>query len=99
MEQVLINLLKNAKDAGSDPKEIVVSVQELEDGFQLKVADRGHGLSEEALNNAMLPFWSTKTEGTGLGLALCRDIIVAHGGWIALNTRVGGGDIITIWLP
>ena len=99
MEQVLINLLKNAAESGSPPDEIVVSVREHGAGVMLEVGDRGTGFAEEALRDALLPFFSTKESGTGLGLTLCREIIEAHGGRLSLANRSGGGALVTLWLP
>jgi len=65
----------------------------------LEVADRGSGLTEEVLRDALLPFYSTKPSGTGLGLTLCREIVEAHGGRLSLANRHGGGAAMTIWLP
>lgn len=98
LEQVMINLLKNAAESGSPPTEIVVSVRE-SDGFLLEVADRGSGLAEEVLRDALLPFYSTKPTGTGLGLTLCREIVEAHDGRLSIANRPGGGAIVTVWLP
>lgn len=56
-------------------------------------------MSEAVLANALLPFYSTKRNGTGLGLTLARDIIEAHGGHIALNNRDGGGLCVALMLP
>jgi signal transduction histidine kinase len=47
----------------------------------------------------LLPFYSTKASGTGLGLALCREIVEAHGGRIKLANRPGGGLVVSVWLP
>jgi nitrogen fixation/metabolism regulation signal transduction histidine kinase len=99
LEQVLINLLKNAAESGSPPANITVSVQAAEPGFRLQVGDRGGGLSESSLRDALLPFYSTKPAGTGLGLTLCREIIEAHGGRLSLANREGGGALVTVWLP
>jgi nitrogen fixation/metabolism regulation signal transduction histidine kinase len=99
MEQVMINLLKNAAESGSAAEEISVSVREQSSGFLVEVADRGPGLSENVLRDALLPFFSTKESGTGLGLTLCREIIEAHGGRLSLANRAGGGALVTVWLP
>jgi two-component system, NtrC family, nitrogen regulation sensor histidine kinase NtrY len=98
-EQVMINLLKNAAESGSAPGEITVSVERLAPGFRIEVADRGTGLSESSLRDALLPFYSTKPTGTGLGLTLCREIVEAHGGRLSLANRPGGGALVTLWLP
>jgi signal transduction histidine kinase len=51
------------------------------------------------LANALLPFYSTKASGTGLGLTLCREIVEAHGGTLEVASRDGGGVAVRIWLP
>lgn len=61
--------------------------------------DRGSGMSDEVLANALLPFYSTKATGSGLGLTLCREIVEAHGGTLDLAHREGGGVVSRIWLP
>jgi nitrogen fixation/metabolism regulation signal transduction histidine kinase len=99
LEQVMINLLKNAAESGSPPEEITVGVHAGAPGFRLEVGDRGSGLSESVLRDALLPFFSTKPAGTGLGLTLCREIIEAHGGRLSLANRPGGGALVTVWLP
>ena len=98
-EQVMINLLKNAAESGSTAEEITVAVQHDAPGFRIEVADRGNGLSEGTLRDALLPFYSTKPTGTGLGLTLCREIVEAHGGRLSLANRSGGGARVTVWLP
>jgi two-component system, NtrC family, nitrogen regulation sensor histidine kinase NtrY len=99
LEQVMINLLKNAAESGSAPDAITVVVQRAAPGFRIEVADRGAGLTEETLRDALLPFYSTKPAGTGLGLTLCREIVEAHGGRLSLANRAGGGALVTVWLP
>lgn len=56
-------------------------------------------MSESVLHNALLPFYSTKQSGTGLGLALCREIIEAHNGRLRLANRDQGGLVVSIFLP
>jgi two-component system, NtrC family, nitrogen regulation sensor histidine kinase NtrY len=101
MQQVMINLLKNAGESGSKAEDIVVSVRDGVESFVVEIADRGSGLTEETLKDALLPFYSTKPSGTGLGLTLCREIVEAHGGRLSLANRAdgGGGAVVTLWLP
>jgi len=99
LQQVLINLIKNAHEAGGSPDAVSLSVREQGGAFVVRVQDRGPGMSESVLANALLPFYSTKAEGTGLGLTLCREIIEAHEGRLVLANREGGGLEVRIVLP
>jgi nitrogen fixation/metabolism regulation signal transduction histidine kinase len=100
IQQVVINLLKNAREAGSAPLETELSVETEPDGAAtLTVSDRGAGMSDDVLKNALLPFFSTKEKGTGLGLALCREIVEAHRGKLRLARREGGGLVVSCSLP
>jgi nitrogen fixation/metabolism regulation signal transduction histidine kinase len=100
MQQVLINLVKNAREAGSPEDEVVVSVQGASDGSaSLTVMDRGRGMDEEVMRRALLPFYSSKLSGTGLGLPLCQEIVEAHGGRVRLQARPGGGLAVTCMMP
>lgn len=98
LEQLLINLVKNAIEAGSAAADVELQVQDLGPQFLLQVRDRGSGMSSAVLEQALLPFYSTKRAGTGLGLALAREIIEAHGGRIRLNNRPDGGLCVSLWL-
>ncbi len=99
VQQVLLNLLKNAHESGSDPDEVSLDITESGDGFSVAVLDRGQGMSESVLDNALLPFYSTKRSGSGLGLPLCREVVEAHGGRLRLVNRANGGLAAILWLP
>lgn len=99
LQQVLLNLLKNAEEAGSPAGETEVEVSREGEEVCVRVSDRGSGLSDEAWRHAMTPLFSTKPKGSGLGLALCREILEAHGGRLGLFPREGGGTTVRCWLP
>lgn len=99
LQQVLLNLLRNAEESGSAPEDIELEVRPEPARHRIVVRDRGRGMSEAVLQNALLPFYSTKKTGTGLGLALCREIVEAHGGSIQLANRDDGGVEVTLLLP
>jgi nitrogen fixation/metabolism regulation signal transduction histidine kinase len=99
MEQVMINLVKNAHEAGGPADGVEVEVSERPDGVVITVRDRGQGMSDEVLHGALLPFYSTKQSGTGLGLPLCREIVEAHGGRLSIRSRPDGGIEVVAKLP
>ena len=99
LEQALLNLLKNAHESGSAPNAVELQVRRVQDLLRIEVLDRGSGMNEAVLTNALVPFYSTKRSGTGLGLALAREIAEAHGGRILLSNREGGGLAVTMILP
>ena len=103
MEQALLNLLKNAHEAGAESQppsgEVTVRLLRLPGWTRIEVLDRGPGMNEAVLQNALLPFYSTKRNGTGLGLALTREIVEAHGGRLSLQNRTDGGLCVAVMLP
>jgi len=99
VEQALINLLKNARESGSDTGGIELAIQLVPRGFAIEVRDRGPGFTQAALENALVPFYSTKETGTGLGLTLCREIVEAHGGTLSIRPRAGGGISVVCLIP
>ncbi|PTT85220.1 ATP-binding protein [Pelomonas sp. HMWF004] len=105
VEQALLNLIKNAHESGSAPDEVVLRLAVRGGEQRIEVLDRGPGMSEAVLAQALLPFYSTKRAapglpgGTGLGLALAREIAEAHDGRISLANRRSGGLRVLLSLP
>jgi nitrogen fixation/metabolism regulation signal transduction histidine kinase len=95
MEQVLINLLKNATEAceGRHNSKVYITTQYLKDKqiFQLTVTDNGCGVLPEALDKIFVPFFTTKTKGSGIGLSLCKQIVNNHGGSISVSSETNKG--------
>ncbi|WP_237058046.1 sensor histidine kinase [Microbulbifer sediminum] len=99
MEQALLNLLKNATDAGTPAGKTEIEIRTDRHGQTIIVRDCGTGMGEKVLQQALLPFYSTKPDGMGLGLALCREIVEAHDGTIQLHNRAGGGLQVNLFIP
>lgn len=99
LEQLLINLLKNAHESGTAPGQVAIELTQDTRYTTINVSDRGKGIAESRLQSVLIPFYSTKSAGTGLGLALCREIVDAHHGNIVLQNRDGGGLVVKVLLP
>jgi nitrogen fixation/metabolism regulation signal transduction histidine kinase len=100
VEQVLLNLLKNAEDALKNQRNAKVWLLAYRDGLGrivVEVADNGPGVSIEISEKIFVPFYTTKRQGSGVGLALVRQIMMAHGGSIRLTPREGGGAKFTLF--
>ncbi len=99
MEQVLINLVKNAADAlqqTADPK-IELSCYR-DDRICIQIIDNGKGIDADKLDQVFVPFFTTKEEGSGIGLSLCKQIIQLHQGRIDVDSTPGKGTRLTIRL-
>ena len=99
IEHVIINLIKNAHESGSLPEDVTLEIQQDQEHCWIRIEDSGSGLKNEQIEKALLPFYSTKRYGTGLGLPLCREIVEGHGGQIRLLNKEQGGVAAVIKLP
>jgi len=99
VEQALINLLKNAQESGGAAEEVRVVFRLDGAKLEIGVLDRGTGFSSEALQQGLLPFYSTKENGSGVGLALCREVAEGHVGSLRIKNRDGGGSAVYLSLP
>lgn len=108
VEQVLLNLARNGMQAmdGPDCAERTLNIQvkraasnENKQWVEFSVTDLGSGISEEVATQLFTPFFTTKAEGMGLGLSLCRTVIEQHGGHLAFDTHVPRGTVFRFTLP
>lgn len=105
IRHVVINLVDNAAQAlgemppGSGPLRIAVKSALVDDAIQLTVADTGPGIPPENMARIFEPLFSTKSFGAGLGLSTVKQIVVQHGGTIAIDSEVDAGTCVTIRLP
>ncbi len=99
IQQVLVNLIKNALQAMTRGGTLTLQTGEGADGVWVSVADTGGGIPQEQINRIFEPFYTTKKKGTGLGLMIVQRIVRAHGGRIELESQVGRGTTFRVWLP
>ena len=99
IQQVVLNLILNGIQAISDEGKVELEVERENDRVFVAVADTGRGISPEALSKIFKPFFTTRSEGTGLGLPLANGIVLSHGGKIEVVSTVGKGSCFKIWLP
>ncbi len=100
LEQVVLNLVLNARDAMPRGGPIAIRVEAASNRVGLHVEDRGEGISPEVLERIFEPFFTTKLErGTGLGLASVHDIVRRAGGTVEVRSEVGVGSAFSVWLP
>jgi two-component system, NtrC family, sensor histidine kinase HydH len=102
IRNALFNLIHNAAQADRIGPIVVSLIREQHDGtpgYSLMVSDRGPGISPEVADKLFTPFFTTRTDGTGLGLSVAQHIAILHGGTIKAENRADGGSRFTIWIP
>jgi PAS domain S-box-containing protein len=99
MERVLLNLMKNAFDAITERGTLKISSKRVGENVEIVFADDGVGMSEQTLSKIFNPLFTTKAQGMGFGLAICKRIVEAHCGKISVKSTVGRGTTFTITLP
>jgi len=101
IEQVLMNIYKNAIEVISDQDKPEITTNVIltsNNRLQFEISDNGPGMKKEILEKVFIPFYTTKEEGSGIGLSLCRQIVLAHHGHIKAESEEGKGTKITIIL-
>ncbi|MEM9727580.1 MAG: ATP-binding protein [Myxococcota bacterium] len=99
LRQALLNLLRNAREAMPDGGTAKLEATRYEGGVRVQVHDEGEGIGEGDREHVFDLFYTTKERGTGLGLPLTQQIVVAHGGNIACKPRLPHGTTFELWLP
>jgi nitrogen fixation/metabolism regulation signal transduction histidine kinase len=99
LRQALLNLLRNAREAMPDGGTAKLEATRYDGGVRVQVHDEGAGIAEEEREHVFDLFYTTKERGTGLGLPLTQQIVVAHGGQIACKPRHPNGTTFEVWLP
>ena len=99
LKQVFLNLFKNAIEAMPDGGRLSIKAGREKEMLRVEIMDTGNGILEEELNSIFKPFYTTKMDGSGLGLFITKSIIMKHNGRITVRSRKGKGAVFTILLP
>ncbi len=99
MEQALVSVLTNAIEASPDGGQLHITSGPTDQGVTVSIRDEGEGVSPELYDKLFTPYFTTKPNGVGLGLAMAKKVLVAHGGEIELHRPVGHGTAIILNLP
>lgn len=105
LRHAVFNLLTNSMQAATEPSEIVVRLAPAtgddgrSPGWRLSVIDNGPGIPEKTLDKVFTPFFSTRPDGTGLGLWVVQQVAILHGGTVRATNHPEGGAILALWLP
>jgi signal transduction histidine kinase len=99
LEQVLLNLLTNAREATQTGGLLTVEARPSPSGVDIAITDTGQGIAAEHLPRVLEPFFTTRSSGNGLGLTICRSIVWEAGGTIQIDSTVGAGTRVTVTIP
>lgn len=101
LQRVFLNLTNNAQEAMPDGGQLTINVRNVENFVEITVTDTGEGISDENIDKIFDPLFTTKLKGTGLGLAVCQQIVERHGGTVSArrNEEPSGGTIFEVKLP
>lgn len=101
IQQLILNLVINAIDAQPNGGHIIFEILHTKDpeGFQLDIRDRGKGIEPEMMSHLFDPFFTSKEDGLGLGLYICKQIVEDHKGSIKVESKPGHGTVFSVWLP
>jgi signal transduction histidine kinase len=97
--QAMLNLIRNSRQAMTHGGELTIGTWRDGNRVLLRITDNGKGMTEEQLKQLFVPFFTTKKEGTGLGLALVQQIVTEHGGHVECESVSGQGSTFTLFLP
>ena len=103
IEQVLINLLKNAQEAVENEEipyvRLTTHLSSNKRDFNISITDNGKGILPEVMERIFVPFFTTKTNGSGIGLSICKQIVTLHGGTITASSKPGEKTTFSVVLP
>ena len=98
IEQILINLIKNARENEATRITLSAGISPTDHPY-LRVSDNGTGIEPDVLERVFIPFFTTKTSGSGIGLTISRQIMHQHNGTITVSSQPGGGSTFTLLFP
>jgi signal transduction histidine kinase len=101
LHEAFLNLILNAVEAmaGREQRRLAVSSKALDEGLEVRVSDTGVGIAPEDMDRIYEPFFSRRSDGFGLGLAIARSVITECGGRLSCTSEVGAGTTFYAWLP
>ena len=103
LEQVLLNLMRNGIEAMSDAptsqRRLTIKLGQVDNQMEIRVIDRGPGVPPELVEKLFTPLFSTKADGMGMGLNICRSIAELHHGRLGFETKPGDGTVFVLSLP